>query len=175
MKRQFIFGTSVVAILGLGLSLVRNAPAQTQSPSTSTVHKEQLMSTHASGTFDVKIIPQTSTEFETAVALSRFTIDKQFHGELEGTSQGEMLTAGDPKSAAYYVALERVTGTLNGRTGSFLFQHSASMSPTSQQLSVTVAPESGTGQLIGLAGKMNIKIVDKKHFYEFEYSLPGEN
>jgi LDH2 family malate/lactate/ureidoglycolate dehydrogenase len=133
------------------------------------------MATHASGTFDVKISQQTANEIETAAEIGRMTIDKELHGDLEATSKGEMLTTGDPKGSAVYVALERVTGTLNGRSGTFVLQHSASMTRTSQQLLITVAPDSGTGQLIGLTGKFNIKIVDKRHFYDFEYSLPAEN
>jgi hypothetical protein len=137
--------------------------------------KEGSMATRATGTFEVKILPQAATEIETAAAIGRMTIDKELHGDLEATSKGEMLTTGDPKGSAAYVALERVTGTLHGRTGTFVLQHTASMTPTSQQMLITVAPDSGTGQLIGVAGKFNIKIENKKHFYDFEYTLPGEN
>jgi Flp pilus assembly protein TadG len=79
------------------------------------------------------------------------------------------------KGSGAYVALERVTATLNGRAGTFLLQHTGSMTSDSQQLLITVVPDSGTGQLIGLTGKFTIKIVDKKHFYELEYSLPADN
>ena len=133
------------------------------------------MTNHASGTFEVKIVPQTPNEIETAAGVGRMTIDKELHGDLEATSKGEMLTTGDPKGSAAYVALERVTGTLHGRSGTFVLQHTASMTSSSQQLLITVAPDSGTGQLTGLVGKFTIKIVDKKHFYDFEYTLPPEN
>lgn len=128
---------------------------------------------HASGTFDVKISPQTPDgKFEDAT-MGRMTIDKQFHGDLEATSKGQMLTAmTDIKGSAGYVAIERVNGTLHGRTGSFFLQHSASMTRGVPQLSVTVVPDSGTGQLVGLTGKMDIKIDAGKHSYAFEYTLP---
>lgn len=167
----FLFVVLVAICLGVAL----NSAARTQIPFTKTVQKEGNMAAHASGTFEVKILPQTQNEIETAAAIGRMTIDKELHGDLEATSKGEMLTTGDPKGSAAYVALERVTGTLHGRSGTFVLQHMASMTSTSQQLLITVAPDSGTGQLIGLSGKFNIKIVDKKHFYDFEYTLPGEN
>lgn len=173
MQRHSVFGIRV--IMTLSACLVMIASARTHIPSIKTFQKEGPMATHASGTFDVKIVQQPASEMETAAGLGRMTIDKQFHGELEGSSKGEMLTSGDVKASAAYVALERVTGTLNGRSGTFLLQHTASMTPNSQQMVVAVAPDSGTGQLVGLAGKFTIKIVDKKHFYEFEYSLPSEN
>jgi hypothetical protein len=151
-------------LVPIALNSKARVPAKSQ--------KEGQMPTHATGTFEVKIVPQTPNDIETAAAIARMTIDKELHGDLEGTSKGEMLTAGDPKVAAAYVALERVTGTLHGRAGTFVLQHTAAMTPTAQQLLITVVPESGSGQLIGLAGKFNIKIENKKHFYDFEYTLP---
>jgi hypothetical protein len=101
------------------------------------------------------------------------SIDKQFHGDLEATAKGQMLTAvTDVKSSAGYVAIERITGTLHGRSGSFVLQHSGIMTSNSQQQTVTVVPDSGTGQLIGLAGKMTGTIADGKHSYDLEYTLP---
>jgi hypothetical protein len=101
------------------------------------------------------------------------SIDKQFHGDLEGTSKGEMLTAGTGvKGSAGYVAIERVVGTLNGRSGAFALQHSGTMTRGAPQLTIAVVPDSGTGQLTGLSGKMTIQIAEGKHSYEFEYSLP---
>lgn len=138
--------------------------------------KEGTMPTHATGTFDVKIVPQPQSEIETAASLSRFSIDKQLRGDLEATSQGEMLTSGDPKSGtAAYVAIERITGALHGLSGSFLLQHTASMTSTSQQMQITVAPGSGTGQLTGLTGKFLIRIENKQHFYDLEYTLPADH
>jgi len=100
------------------------------------------------------------------------TIDKQFHGDLEGVSKGQMLTAGTAvKGSAGYVAIEKVSGTLNGRSGTFILQHTATMTRGIPQLSITVVPDSGTGQLVGLSGKMNINITEGKHSYDFEYAL----
>jgi hypothetical protein len=101
------------------------------------------------------------------------SLDKQFHGELEATSAGEMLSVGtEVKGSAGYVAIERVNGTLHGRAGTFARQHSGTMTRGEPQLSVTVVPDSRTGELVGIAGKMTINIVGRKHFYEFEYTLP---
>jgi len=100
------------------------------------------------------------------------SIDKQFRGDLEGASKGQMLVAGtDIKDSAGYVAIERVIATLHGHNGTFALQHSGTMTRGTPKLSVTVVPDSGTGGLLGLAGKMTINIVDGKHFYEFEYTL----
>ncbi len=128
------------------------------------------MTIHASGTFDVKLAPQTA---EGDAGLGRTSIDKQFHGDLEGTSKGQMLSAmGSVKGSAGYVAMERFTGTLKGPTGSFVLQHSGTMTRGTPQLSVTVVPDSGTGQLEGIAGTLTIKVADGKHSYDFEYTLP---
>jgi hypothetical protein len=132
------------------------------------------MTMHAGGTFEVKLNVQKAdnTAAETA-KLGRMSIEKQFHGDLEGSSAGEMLSVGtEVKGSAGYVAMERVTGTLHGRTGTFALQHSGAMTRGEPQLSVTVVPDSGTGGLVGILGKMAIKIVEKKHFYEFEYTVP---
>jgi hypothetical protein len=132
--------------------------------------KEKVVTSHASGTFDVKLTPQTGEDGADA-SIARMAIDKQLHGDLEGTSKGQML-AMRVKGSGGYVAMEVVTGTLKGRKGSFVLQHSGTMTPAAQQLSVTVVPDSGTGQLEGLTGTMNIKIDNGKHSYEFEYILP---
>jgi hypothetical protein len=100
------------------------------------------------------------------------TLDKQFHGELEGTSKGVMLAVSTSvEGSAGYVAMEQVSGTLNGRGGTFALQHSGTMTRGVPQLSVTVVPDSGTGQLVGLSGRMTIQIADGKHSYDFEYTL----
>jgi hypothetical protein len=125
---------------------------------------------HASGTFEVKLTPQESAN------IGRMSIDKQFHGDLSATSKGEMLSAmTEVKGSAGYVAIERVTGTLHGKSGSFVLQHSGTMTRGEPQLSVTVVPDSGTGELTGLAGALTIEIVEKQHFYEFDYTLPGSD
>jgi len=122
----------------------------------------------ASGNFDVKLTPQG----EPNVVLGRMSIDKEFHGDLEGTSKGEMLTTqGAEKGSAGYVAMEVVAGTLAGRSGSFVLQHSGTMARGVPTLSVSVVPDSGTGELIGLTGKMTIDNATGKHAYSFEYNL----
>jgi hypothetical protein len=126
----------------------------------------------ASGSFDVKIAPRKpDNEPAESAKLGRMSIDKQFHGDLEGSSKGEMLAAmSDVKGSAGYVALERVTGALHGLHGSFVLQHSGTMTRGEPQLSVTVVPDSGTGDLTGLTGQMTIRIGDG-HFYEFDYTI----
>jgi hypothetical protein len=131
------------------------------------------MTGHATGTFDVKVVPQAADDQSKSAAVSRMSIDKQFHGGLEGTSRVEMLTAGtDVKGSAVYVAIEQFTGTLAGRKGSFLLHHTGIMTRGTPQLTVSVVPDSGTGQLVGLTGEMNITIADGKHSYDFAYTLP---
>lgn len=125
----------------------------------------------ATGTFEVKMQPQ-SDENVGDPTVGRMSLDKQFQGDLEASSKGQMLAVrGDVPGSAGYVAMERVTGTLSGRTGTFALQHTGTMTRGVPELSVTVVPDSGTGELTGLAGKLAINIVDKKHFYEFEYTL----
>src|SRR4030081_1571195 len=112
------------------------------------------MATRASGTFEVKLVPQAQEGDAADAKLGRMSIDKQFHGHLEGTSKGQMLTAGtDVKGSAGYVAIERVSGSLQGRSGTFVLQHSGTMTRGIPQLTITVVPDSGTGQLVGLTGK----------------------
>lgn len=168
MKQKFGVKTKVVAgtcgVIGLFFWLGVSSLAFQKE-------KKPLMTTHASGTFDVKMTPQAPDD-KGAAAVGRFSIDKQFHGDLEGTSKGEMLAISTavPGSAGY-VAMEQVTGTLNGRTGTFALQHTGTMTRGAGQLSVTVVPDSGTGELAGLSGKLDIKITEGKHFYEFDYTI----
>jgi hypothetical protein len=127
---------------------------------------------NATGTFDVKLTPRPAEEKAADPTLGRMAIDKKFHGDLEGTSVGEMLTAGTSvKGSAGYVAMERVSGTLKGRGGSFVLQHSATMNRGTPSLSITVVPDSGTDELTGLAGKLAIVIAEGKHSYDFDYTL----
>jgi len=134
------------------------------------------VTTHATGTFEVKVTPQPSEDKTDDATLGRMTIDKQIHGDLEATSKGQMLTAGTPvKGSAGYVAIERIGGTLHGRTGTFILQHTGTMNRGALQLSITVVPDSGTGQLTGLTGKMDIQIADGKHSYDFAYTLPDSH
>jgi hypothetical protein len=123
----------------------------------------------ASGTFEVKLTPQATAE---GASLGRMSIDKQFHGDLEATSRGEMLSAGSVATgSAGYVAMEQVRGTLHGRSGTFVLQHSGTMTRGTPQLTVAVVPDSGTDQLAGLSGTMSITIADGEHSYVFEYTL----
>jgi len=129
------------------------------------------MTTHASGTFEVKLTLEVDDKVGDPT-VGRMSIDKQFHGNLEGSSKGQMLaTRTAVEGSAGYVAMERVSGTLDGRTGTFALQHSGTMTHGVPQLNVTVVPDSGTGQLVGLTGKMTINIADGKHSYDFEYAL----
>ena len=110
---------------------------------------------------------------DTASGLGRMSIDKTFHGDLEGTSKGEMLSVMDRgTNSGVYVAVERVTGTISGRHGSFALHHTGIMNRGAPSLAVSVVPDSGTDQLTGIAGTMNIIIEGKKHSYEFDYTLP---
>ena len=132
------------------------------------------MNQRATGSFDVKVVPQKpDTQIARAANLSRLTIDKRFHGDLEGASKGEMLALQtDVKGSAGYVALERVTGKLKGAQGSFVLQHSATMHKGEPDSKITVVPDSATGELVGLTGKMVITVAeDGAHNYEFEFKL----
>jgi hypothetical protein len=131
------------------------------------------MSAVAKGSFTVEMKPQLEPTSVEGVSLGRMSLDKHFEGDLTATGKGQMLTALTPiKGSAGYVAIERVTGTLHGRNGSFVFQHTGTMDQGDQQLSITVVPGSRTGALAGIAGTFKLTIVEGKHFYEFEYSLP---
>ena len=130
------------------------------------------MKHQAKGAFDVKLQPLEAYNKSEGAGLGRMSIDKQFHGELEATSQGEMLHAGSAKGSGGYVAIEHVTGTLGGKRGGFSLQHNATMTNGTPYLNIIVVPGSGTGELAGLDGTMKIIIeAGGKHFYEFDYEL----
>jgi hypothetical protein len=127
----------------------------------------------ASGPFEVKLAPQPAAPGIEAANLGRMTLDKRFSGDLEAASLGEMLSAGgNVQGSAGYVAIERVTGTLHGKHGSFVLQHTGTMDRGAPSLSIHVVPDSGTDELTGLSGSMQIQIEQGKHFYTFDYSLP---
>jgi len=130
------------------------------------------MTSRATGPFEVKLTPQSPDEGGEP-AIGRFSLDKQFHGELEATSRGQMLAASTATSgSAGYVAIEKVSGTLHGRGGSFLLQHNGTMERGAGRLAIAVIPDSGTGELAGLTGTMNIVIApDGQHTYELNYTL----
>ena len=136
--------------------------------------KVTIMTMSARGTFDVTLTPQPSDDVTLEGApLVRMAIDKRFHGPLDATSKGQMLAARTVvEGSAGYVALERVSGTLDGRAGTFVLQHSGTMNRGAPELTITVVPDSGTGPLAGLAGRMVIHIADGRHSYEFTYTLP---
>jgi hypothetical protein len=136
--------------------------------------QREPVSQRASGSFDVKVTPQKpDTQIARAANLSRLTIDKRFHGDLEGISKGEMLaTQTDVPGSAGYVAMERVTAKLKGRSGSFVLQHSATMTRGAAASTIVVVPDSGTGELRGISGRMTITVAtDGGHTYELDFRL----
>lgn len=173
MKRYFPAGLAIALVL-LWMATVSAEAQTTVSPGPQS-EKEASVSNHASGPFDVKVIKQEDASGDTS--LGRFVLDKQYHGELEATGKGQMLTAStEVKGSGAYVAIERVTGTLKGREGTFALQHMGTMTQNVPQLTISIVPDSGTGQLKGISGKMNIVIApDGKHSYELEYTLPNGN
>ena len=129
------------------------------------------MPTHAKGPFDVTITPQ---ETAADASVARMLLYKEFHGDLDAIAHGEMMAAHEPLTGAgVYVALDRVTGTLHGRSGSFLMAHRGIANADGQQLDIVIVPGSGTGQLTGITGSVGIEIEEKKHFYTIDYTLPA--
>ena len=127
---------------------------------------------HAKGEFNVKLEPLTLADSAPDPLLGRMAINKTWRGALEGVSRGEMLSARTPtQGSAGYVAIETFTGSLDGRRGSFVLQHSGTMTRGQQQLVISVVPDSGSGELAGLAGTMTITVADGKHEYDFTYTL----
>ncbi len=164
-----IFAAAALFCTTMALPGHTQATAATGTPE----QKENPVMNHAAGPFDVKVVKQEDAGGDTSVG--RFTLDKQYHGDLEATGKGQMLTAStEVKGSGAYVAIERVTGTLKGREGTFALQHTGTMAQNVPSLTINVVPDSGTGQLKGISGKMNIVITpDGKHTYELEYTLPN--
>ena len=162
-------------MLVLSLVCLSAAPlVRAQATATHSTAKDVPMSLHAEGTFEVKNTPLGADDALNGTAVGRFGLDKQFHGDLEGTSKGEMLGAGNPATGtAGYVAIEQVTGALNGRSGSFALQHLGTMEENKFDLLVKVVPGSGTGELTGIAGTMTIAPANGKHSWKFDYTLPA--
>jgi hypothetical protein len=153
---MFYFRSALVALVLSALAIAQQ--------------KETSMTHHAHGTFTVKVQPLTPAPAE---GISRFSIDKEIHGDLEAMTKGEMFSAGDVKSGvAGYVAIEVVTGTLAGKHGSFALQHSATIDQSGPKMAVTVVPGSGTGDLKGISGTFAIQIANGQHSYDLEYKLP---
>ena len=133
-----------------------------------------MSSQQVKGPFDVKVVPQKpDTQIARAANLARLTIDKRYHGDLEAVAKGEMLAAQtDTKGSAGYVAMERVTGTVKGRNGSFVLLHHATMTRGTPELVISVVPDSGTGELRGISGSMRVMVAaDGAHSYEFDYKI----
>jgi hypothetical protein len=152
--------------------VVTAAPCLSFDFGSSAHKKETVMTTRAIGNFEVKMNPQPPDEKVGDPSIGRMLLDKQYDGNLEATSKGQMLAVGtDVPGSAGYVAMERVTGTLNGRKGTFALQHNGIMTRGTPHLSITVVPDSGTGELVGLTGKLLVVIVDGKHSYEFDYTF----
>lgn len=127
----------------------------------------------AKGEFNVTLAPQALADTEADPSMGRLSLDKRFRGDLDSSSKGEMLSArSSVQGSAGYVAIERVTGSLHGRSGSFVLQHSGTMDRGAPSLSVSVVPDSGSDELTGLTGAMQIDIRDGAHYYTFEYTLP---
>jgi Protein of unknown function (DUF3224) len=160
--------TRTVAVVAAVMSLAFNIAAQ------SVAAQKEMHMIHAQGS----LTPAEATEFEKANDIARLTSDKTWHGDFEGVSHGEMITGSTASTGSMaYVAIERMTGKLNGRQGSFTFSHRATMmkgdAPSAGELSVTVVPNSGTGELAGLTGSLMIHIDSQgKHTWTFDYSLP---
>ncbi len=176
MRHCAVTGVIILVFLFLGMDSPARIQTESQAPSSvsAKVRKGVAVATQASGSFEVKLTPQAAGDKAEDALLGRMTIDKTFHGDLDASSKGQMLTAGTTvKGSAGYVAMERVSGTLAGRPGTFVLQHSGTMTRGAPELTITVVPDSGTGQLVGLTGKMTIKIADGKHSYVFEYMLPA--
>ncbi len=154
------------------------SPGQANTPRIGTIRRisltEMRMSTVAKGTFTVKLAPLPFEGQAEASKLARMSIHKQITGDLVAATVGQMLSAmTETKGSAGYVAIERVEGTLHRRKGSFVLQHTGTMNRGAPSLSVTVVPDSGTGELEGLAGEFKIIIAEGKHSYEFAYTLPS--
>jgi len=152
------------------------AKAQASLDPIITSTKQQLKMAIAIGSFEVKLTPVTDDDSPGGDNLGRMLIDKQFEGDLVAQSDGQMLTAmTSVAGSAGYVAVERVSGVLHEREGTFVLQHTGTMADGSQYLKISVVPDSGTGELIGLSGEMKITITEGKHFYEFEYTLDADS
>jgi hypothetical protein len=171
-ERVGLLNTTLIICL---LILVSSfASSQTKSASKIATQKEKTVTKIANGTFEVKVTPLPAEENIGDPMIARLSLEKQFSGDLSGTSKGQMLGIGTAlKESGGYVAAERFVGTLVGKKGSFSLQHIGTMQGGKFDMNVTVVPDSGTEELAGISGKMNIIIKDGKHFYELEYTLPA--
>ena len=128
----------------------------------------------ARGTFEVQVKPVAGDEYADGATMGRMTLDKQFSGDLEGTGKGQMITGmGSVKGSAAYSAIDRITGTVHGRHGSFIIQHTGIMTRGAPSLVITIVPDSGTEQLAGISGTLEINVEGKVHSYVLSYTLPS--
>ena len=156
----------------LGMTVACAGPEAASSRTSAGVSGTESRVT-ARGEFEVKVSPQPADD-PAAGPFGRLFLDKRFHGEVAGTSKGQMMAAGTAvEGSGAYVAFELVSGTVNGKSGSFILQHRGTMRKNVPTMEVTVVPDSGTGELTGIAGTMRIVIEGGKHFYELTYSLGG--
>ena len=163
VKGNMMWGT-------LSLLPERKIGRQIRVTKTGSNQMNTTMTQHATGTFEVKLTPLDDKAGD--ASMGRMTFEKQWQGEMQGTSSGQMLTGGDVKTgSAGYVAMEKFTGSVKGRKGTLLFQHAATMTSGKGDLTITVVPSSGTEELKGISGQLTIKIEHSKHFYDFEYSI----
>jgi hypothetical protein len=162
------FSLAILLVTALSVSPSRPAAKVTFT----SMNGETTVPIRATGTFEVKVIPQAPDDSGEAGGFSRLWLDKQFHGDLEGTSKGQMLAANTAvEGSGAYVALERVSGTLNGRRGTFVLQHKGTMSGGVFDLVITVVPDSGTEELAGISGTFQIIIEGGKHSWIFDYTI----
>lgn len=176
MKKGLRIAELSAIIVCAALGIASSAQAQGQT-STASDRKENTMSFHAKGSFVPTLTPQPPDDKAAGSTLARLSIAKNWHGDLEATSEGQMITATtEVKGSAAYVAIERVTGSLGGRHGSFVLQHMGTLERGAPHLSVTAVPDSGTGELAGIAiSNFTLNIApDGKHSYEFDYTLPKQ-
>jgi len=167
---------AIVAVHLIASACVRSTPPTVSIREERQVTRSEVPDGYrrATGSFEVTMIPQPPYDTTDGISLGRVTINKRFHGDLEATSVVEMLGAmTSVKGSAGYVAIERIAGTLQGRSGSFVVQHSGTMTRGEAQLTVSVVPDTGTGDLKGIAGKMTIDIADGKHTFILDYMLGG--
>ncbi|MEO8360686.1 MAG: DUF3224 domain-containing protein [Vicinamibacteria bacterium] len=169
MKTRFIRAITLGAIFSAAA-----ASAQTPPPTAPAVQKGTVMTAQANGTFDVKVKPLPEDEKVAGVKVGRLSIDKEWKGDMVGTSKGEMMTTGgEVKGSAGYVAVEIMDVTLAGRKGTFTLMHHATMKGDADfKMLIVVVPDSGTGDLKGISGALTIIIEGKNHSYKFDYTLP---
>jgi hypothetical protein len=162
-RLQFLAGS----LVGVFVLAAEATPALAQT----TVVKETVVTTRATGRFDVNVAPLAADSVDTG-GFGRMSLEKTFSGDLAGTSRGQMIAAGTAvEGSGAYVALEHVTGTLHGRTGSFTLMHNGTMKAGAYEMKITVVPDSGTGELAGLSGSFVIIFEGKNHLYQFDYTI----